>query len=237
MDAIANHIWQSTIFALAAGLLALMLRRNSASVRYWIWFAAAMKFLVPLAALSAVANRLPLPQCAAAPGMRCRCRHYRVSFIVGIPAMAGQRQPLSSPSGCRALFVVPDEVFVAMAAPGGRCPVSSLPIVDGVVYDTLRRIEREEGISQADDDRSVQSVVEPGVIGIWKPVLLWPRHLTEGLSDTQIETVLAHEVCHIVRRDNLLASVQMFVNAVFWFHPVVWWIGAPARRRARARLR
>ena len=62
MDAIASHIWQSTIFAAAAAVLALMFRNNRASVRYWIWFAAAMKFLVPFAALTAVANALPLPQ-------------------------------------------------------------------------------------------------------------------------------------------------------------------------------
>jgi uncharacterized protein (TIGR03435 family) len=28
------------------------------------------------------------------------------------------------------------------------------------------------------------------------------------------------------RRDNLAASFQMFVEALFWFHPLVWWIGA-----------
>ena len=33
-------------------------------------------------------------------------------------------------------------------------------------------------------------------------------------------------MCHIVRRDNLLALMQMLVSAVFWFHPLVWWIGA-----------
>ena len=42
MDAIANHIWQSTLFAVVAGLAAMMCRTNSASVRYWIWFAAAL---------------------------------------------------------------------------------------------------------------------------------------------------------------------------------------------------
>ena len=37
---------------------------------------------------------------------------------------------------------------------------------------------------------------------------------------------MAHELCHVRRRDNLLASVHMVVEAVFWFHPLVWWIGA-----------
>ena len=68
--------------------------------------------------------------------------------------------------------------------------------------------------------------IEPGVIGIRRPVLIWPQHLTAGLTDTQIEAIVGHEVCHIVRRDNMLALVQIVVNAVFWFYPLVWWIGA-----------
>ena len=73
MDAVANHIWQSTIVgAAAAGVLAWMLRNNSASVRYWIWFAAAMKFLVPFAALTAVANRTPAAAVAARRERRAR---------------------------------------------------------------------------------------------------------------------------------------------------------------------
>jgi len=38
--------------------------------------------------------------------------------------------------------------------------------------------------------------------------------------------VLAHELCHVRRRDNLTAAIHMVVEAVFWFHPLVWWIGA-----------
>jgi len=57
-------------------------------------------------------------------------------------------------------------------------------------------------------------------------VLIWPRRLTAGLSDAHIEAIVAHEVSHIVRRDNLLASVQLVVTSLFWFHPLVWWIGA-----------
>jgi len=36
--AITNHVWQSTLFAVAAGLLTLVFRRNRAQVRYWLWF-------------------------------------------------------------------------------------------------------------------------------------------------------------------------------------------------------
>ena len=51
LSAVANHLWQSTIFAAAAMLLTLPLRSNSASARYWIWLAASVKFLVPFSLL------------------------------------------------------------------------------------------------------------------------------------------------------------------------------------------
>ena len=38
--------------------------------------------------------------------------------------------------------------------------------------------------------------------------------------------MIAHELCHVRRRDNLTAAIHMVVEAVFWFHPLVWWIGA-----------
>lgn len=68
--------------------------------------------------------------------------------------------------------------------------------------------------------------LEPGVVGLLRPVLLLPEGITERLTPCELAAVLAHELCHIRRRDNLFASVHMFVEAVFWFHPLVWWIGA-----------
>lgn len=46
-----NHLWQSTIVVGVAWLLALALRRNQARVRYWVWMAASVKFLLPFALL------------------------------------------------------------------------------------------------------------------------------------------------------------------------------------------
>ena len=49
--AVANHLWESTLFAAAAGLLTLVLRKNHARVRHAVWLAASCKFLVPFALL------------------------------------------------------------------------------------------------------------------------------------------------------------------------------------------
>jgi bla regulator protein blaR1 len=74
--------------------------------------------------------------------------------------------------------------------------------------------------------RSSPGLLEPGVIGLLRPVLLLPAGIAGRLTPGQLQAVLAHELCHIHRRDNLFSSLHMIVEAVFWFHPLVWWIGA-----------
>src|SRR5262249_8720314 len=69
-----------------------------------------------------------------------------------------------------------------------------------------------------------RSSTEPGIVGILRPALLLPKGLIERLSSPQIEAVVNHELCHVRRRDNLLAAVHMVVETAFWFHPLVWWI-------------
>jgi uncharacterized protein (TIGR03435 family) len=57
-------------------------------------------------------------------------------------------------------------------------------------------------------------------------VILLPAGIDRALTADQHVAIVAHEVCHVRRRDNLTAAIHMAVEALFWFHPLVWWIGA-----------
>jgi uncharacterized protein (TIGR03435 family) len=57
-------------------------------------------------------------------------------------------------------------------------------------------------------------------------VLLLPSNISRHLAPAHLEAILAHELCHVRRRDNFMAALHMLVEAIFWFHPLVWWIGA-----------
>lgn len=59
LSPLANHLWQSTLFAAVAGLLTLALRQNHARVRHAVWLAASCKFLIPLAVLIALGGQIP----------------------------------------------------------------------------------------------------------------------------------------------------------------------------------
>src|SRR6185437_4423680 len=64
---VADLLWQSTLFAAAAGLLTLALRKNSARVRYSLWLAASLKFLIPFSLLVAIGSQFSWRHLAAAP--------------------------------------------------------------------------------------------------------------------------------------------------------------------------
>src|SRR5215831_1399420 len=58
---IINHLWQSTAFGALIALATLALRRNSPRIRFWLWFAASMKFLLPFSLLVATGAKVQLP--------------------------------------------------------------------------------------------------------------------------------------------------------------------------------
>ena len=58
LAALANHLWQSTIFAGLVAVAILAFRRNRASVRHGLWLAASIKFLIPFAALVSLGAQL-----------------------------------------------------------------------------------------------------------------------------------------------------------------------------------
>jgi hypothetical protein len=58
IGALTNHLWQSTVFAVVAGLLTVGFRSNRAQVRYWLWFSASFKFFVPFSLLIGLGSRL-----------------------------------------------------------------------------------------------------------------------------------------------------------------------------------
>src|ERR1700691_5851373 len=60
--AVGNHLWQSTLFAAVAAMLTLALRKNQARVRYRLWLAASVKFLIPFSLLISLGGPLARPR-------------------------------------------------------------------------------------------------------------------------------------------------------------------------------
>jgi beta-lactamase regulating signal transducer with metallopeptidase domain len=70
----------------------------------------------------------------------------------------------------------------------------------------------------------------PIVAGWLKPLIIVPTSVFLQMNPQQLETILAHELIHIRRYDNLVNFAQSSIEILFFYHPCVWWISAVIRR-------
>jgi bla regulator protein blaR1 len=89
---------------------------------------------------------------------------------------------------------------------------AAVPLTSGREVEALRSLERGARRSRALPVRCTDTFLEPGIFGVVQPVLLWPRAIGERLTNEQVEAVLAHELCHLERRDNLAALLHLLVQ-------------------------
>jgi bla regulator protein blaR1 len=226
---LANHLWQSTLFAAVASLLALALRRDRAQIRYALWFAASVKFLIPLSLLVMAGSHLgprtlPGPASKAITPSRIPLMVEQVSqpFAVTVPLAA---MPPAQPSfqslipAVLGLQWAAGFLFVAASWWRRWRQIRAALFTATPTASPLRLPIGIEAMSSPE-------FIELGVFGVRRPILLLPDGIAGHLTPSELDAILAHELCHIRRRDNLAAAVHMAVEALFWFHPLVWWIGA-----------
>jgi uncharacterized protein (TIGR03435 family) len=220
-----GHLWQSTIFALAAGLMTVAFRANCAQVRSWLWLSASLKFLVPFALLlnlgSYLETWIPAARQVAIPLASYPLTSYTIEHFSApfFPESMPSTAPVPDTIHWILLVILP--VWLT-----GFATVASIRFRGWLRVRSAVRASTATGLSDTVQIRTSPHLLEPGVVGIVRPVILLPERITEHLVPSELETVLAHELCHIGRRDNLFAAIHMIVEAVLWFHPLVWWIGA-----------
>jgi uncharacterized protein (TIGR03435 family) len=236
----ANHLWQSTAFAGMAVLIALALKKNHAKARYGVWFAASLKFLAPFALLVGMGAHLKGPTSA---------------HVIVSPSRVALVKQIGQPFGDSTSLVVVGKESVRPEFPPSRLAEAILliwlagtlvvaarwfvrwlrvarvisrakPLSDGRTVAAVRRAAARAGVRAPIRIVTSEARLEPGVIGWRRPVLFLPEGIEEHLSTRQLEAVIAHEICHVRRRDNLFAGAHSIVEALFWFHPLVWWIGS-----------
>lgn len=223
IPALFDHLWQSTLFAALVAALTLLLRRNGANVRYGLWLAASIKFLIPFSVLFALGRALA-PQLATFHSSLTL-----VAFVekVSFPLSAASASAAAAPALTRwaaLTAALPEMAAILWAA--GSVAVVILGLSRWIRVQRLARDARPLPTLAPIPVKVSTASVEPGVIGLIRPVLVLPDGLAERLSEEEFRAVLAHELCHVRRRDNVTAAAHMVVEAIFWFFPVVWWIGA-----------
>jgi uncharacterized protein (TIGR03435 family) len=222
-------LWQSSVFTAGVWLLTLALRRNAARLRYRLWMTASLKFLLPFSLLIAAGARL------SSPGHFDRAQPKIVTVVEGVAQPLLEAWPADATTPASAAGIgettahasrdwLPLLLLSAWAA-------GTLLLLARWMWSWQRlraAMRRGEPLTLADGTPAlmIAESVEPGIFGIMRPVLMLPRGIAEQLNAEQLDAIVAHELSHMRRRDNLTAALHMLVEAVFWFHPLVWWLGA-----------
>ena len=236
---LVNHLWQSTAVVLVAWLLTLLLRNNSARVRYVIWMIASIKFLVPFALLSKIGAlwaTAARTSAAAAPAFYGIVEEINQPFhqrlapvaVASHTALPGNTSQIffSLPAMLWICgFLVALAIWISRWRHAAATARSAVRVTIGREVHALRLAERNAGQMKETPLLLSRSEIEPGIFGVARPVLLWPVGLSERLDDAQIAAIMAHEIEHVARRDNLSAAIHALVETIFWIHPLVRWMG------------
>lgn len=207
--ALLDHLWQSTLFCIATWAIAILMRGNSAAVRHGLWLAASLKFLVPFSALYLLGAAAGIP-----PPVESQPAFFPAVLDAATPVMS----PITAVDGSRWT------TFSAVAWLTGSAWLALRWIRD---WRLAREYSRAARIAPgcADDVRIVDAPIELSVARIFRPVVLVPASLLEGMQPARLAAVLAHEREHIARHDILKVQLHRLVETLFWFHPLVWFVG------------
>jgi D-alanyl-D-alanine endopeptidase (penicillin-binding protein 7) len=211
--ALLNFIWQGAVVGAAAALLLAVLRGASARWRYAV-----------CAAGLGLCLALPLVQCLdVAPT--------DVEFTGELPALAEQMPALVCAWALGAGLML-GRVALGLAWVR-RARRRSTP-APAEWQSRLEALARRLGLRRAVALRLLSELAGPITVGALKPCVLLPAALLSRLPVDLLEALLAHELAHVRRWDYLANLLQSAVEALLFFHPVVWWLSA--RMRAEREL-
>ena len=110
-------------------------------------------------------------------------------------------------------------------------------VVDGPWWDALERCRRRLGIARAVGLAWSPRVGVPVVLGWRRPTIVLPATLSAADANGHADAIFLHELAHVRRGDYAWNVLLRFVQAVYWPHPLIWWLGRTVAEVARTGLR
>ena len=236
--ALVHFLWQG--LALAALLSAAMAMCRSASARYALGVGALVLMLAaPVVTFGILWSSRPDANISLAPSIS----------LSALPRILAQRSAASAPAGAMAAPNSPARAdallwFVELWFAG--VIILSLRTAGGVLLiERMRRkdakpvtaklhalcvaVQQQLGLARAIRYCESSLLDAPAVIGWFRPAVLLPLTALTGLSDEQLQAVIAHELAHIRRLDNFVNLFQIVVETLLFYHPAVWWVSKRIR--------
>ncbi len=239
---LGNHLWQATLFGLAALLVTAFLKTSRSQTRYLILLVALLKFAVPSMLFVAGVGWLGFQPAVLAPvdgtpeSSAGTATELALRIATPLPSTPPpQTIKTGAPHahseiycGLSIFWLLGFASFVAAWAKRRVAVLSEVRqaevLRDGPLSDAVVEVSRQLGVGQRVRVGISSHSAQPGVWGIRRPIVILPGGITSRLTRGELRSLLTHELAHVKRYDNLVSYFQMLVRSFFWFHPLVWCI-------------
>ena len=104
---------------------------------------------------------------------------------------------------------------------------ATIPLAD--CASVLARLRTRFGIRRQVRLLGSMGIDTPMLVGWLRPVILLPISMLSGFTPQQVEMIIAHELGHIRRWDYVVNLLQVVIETVLFYHPVVHWISREIR--------
>lgn len=116
----------------------------------------------------------------------------------------------------------------------GLCQVqilktSACPKLSDHVRKVAKSAVERTGLKQTVEFATSRMIEIPTVVGVWKPIVLFPVSVLTQLTPEQLETIIIHELAHVQRHDYVANLFQTVIETMLFFHPCVWWVSMIVR--------
>lgn len=101
---------------------------------------------------------------------------------------------------------------------------------DGKIPATVLALTERLGLKIVPTVYVVDRIAQPFVWGWARGSIYLPGQFVDAGTSPQREAILTHELAHVARWDAAANLVQVVVQALFFFHPLVWWTNRQIRR-------
>lgn len=230
--ALLHFLWQGLVVGAVAALALMVMRNARPQARYAVACAAmALCLLLPVATMLgslSAGDAAPMAQATLPASTDTASATAQVSLADGWQQQLQPRLPLivalwSLGAGLLAMRMALGLAWIARAdRPGiGAADESWQARLDALAakFELPRRVLL----------RVVEELDGPVAARVWRPVVLVPAALVARMPPDLLEALLAHELAHIKRHDYLVNLVQSAIEALLFYHPVVWWLSRQVR--------
>jgi len=82
--------------------------------------------------------------------------------------------------------------------------------------------------------RLSDDIQAPMLFGFFRPVIVLPNWCVDRFSHSELRLMLMHELAHWKYRDTWALLAKQLIEAIFFFHPAVWYAGRQMVKEAEA---